>query len=180
MNRLVVAFDNEGTITRVREMLASASLVPRSTHRTGAEIVRAVKFMGGGTIVCGVKLLDMTADQLYADLDGMAHMLVIGKPLHLEMYATCDVFKLALPINRFDLSASVRMLLQLEEMDHKRKRSRSAQENQVIDHAKELLQSTFGMTEAEAHRYLQKRSMDAGVRITETAAMIIDSYSKGN
>jgi response regulator NasT len=180
VNRLVVAFDNEQTITRVREMLASASLTPRSTHRTGAEIVRAVRFMGGGTIVCGVKLLDMTADQLYTDLEGMAHMLVIGKPLHLEMYATCDVFKLALPINRFDLSASVRMLLQLEEMDHKRKNRRTARENQMIEGAKELLQSTFGMTEAEAHRYLQKRSMDAGVRITETAAMIIDSYSKGN
>lgn len=180
MNRLVVAFENESTISRVREMLASASLAPRSIHRTGAEIVRAVRFMGGGTIVCGVKLLDMTADQLYVDLDGMARILVIGKPLQLEMHATADVFKLALPINRFDLCASVRMLLQLEEMEHKRKNRRSPRENQMIEQAKKLLQSAFGMTEMEAHRYLQKRSMDAGVRIMETAAMIVNSYSKGD
>jgi response regulator NasT len=180
VNRLVIAFDADQAIARVREMLASSSLTPRSTYKTGAEVARAVRFMGGGTVVCGVKLLDMTADQLCADLDGMAHMLVIGKPLHLEMYATCDVFKLALPVNRFDLCASVRMLLQLEEMDHRRKKNRTAQENQVIEQAKEYLQQSFGMTEPEAHRYLQKRSMDAGVRITETAAIIIDSYSKGN
>ena len=180
MNRLIVAFDNDATIARVKEMLASASVQPRSTHRTGAEVARAVRFMGGGTVVCGVKLLDMTADQLYDDLEGLAHMLVIGKPLQLEICTAPDIFKLPLPINRFDLGASVRMLLQLEEMDHKKKNRRSTQENQMIEQAKALLENAFGMTEAEAHRYLQKRSMDAGIRITDTAAMIIDSYSKGN
>lgn len=180
MNRLVVAFDSENAIARITEMLASSSLIPRSTHRTGADVVRAVRYMGGGTVVCGVKLLDMTADQLHGALDGVAHMLVVGKPLQLEMYAADEVFKLALPVNRFDLSASVRMLLQLEEMNHKRKNQRTSQESQRIEQAKYLLETTLSMTEAEAHKYLQKRSMDAGVRIVDMAQMIIDSYSKGN
>ena len=33
------------------------------------------------------------------------------------------------------------------------------------------------MTEAEAHRFLQKKSMDAGMKMTETAQLIIDSYT---
>jgi response regulator NasT len=33
------------------------------------------------------------------------------------------------------------------------------------------------MTEAEAHRCLQKRSMDAGMKLYETAQVIIDSYT---
>lgn len=32
------------------------------------------------------------------------------------------------------------------------------------------------MTEAEAHRFLQKRSMDTGARLTETAQAVIDAY----
>ena len=33
------------------------------------------------------------------------------------------------------------------------------------------------MTESEAHRFLQKRSMDAGLKMYETAQIIIDSYT---
>ena len=33
------------------------------------------------------------------------------------------------------------------------------------------------MTEAEAHRFLQKRSMDTGTRLVETAQHIIDRYT---
>ena len=179
MNRLIIAFETDEAIARIREMLASCSITPRGVHRTGADVLRAVGFMGGGTVVCGVKLMDMTADQLYANLEGMAHMLVVGKPLQLDMYASGNVFKLPLPTNRFDLSASVRMLLQLEEMDLKRKHGRTAREDETIRQAKALLQTTLGMTEGEAHRYLQKRSMDAGVRIAQTAAMILDSHLKG-
>ena len=34
------------------------------------------------------------------------------------------------------------------------------------------------MTEAEAHRFLQKRSMDSGMKLAEMAQYIIDSYMK--
>ena len=47
---------------------------------TGAEVIRAVRYMGGGVVVCGVKLPDMTADQLYDDLEGDAYILAAAKP----------------------------------------------------------------------------------------------------
>ena len=34
------------------------------------------------------------------------------------------------------------------------------------------------MTEAEAHRFLQKRSMDSGMKLAEMAQYIIHSYTK--
>ena len=34
------------------------------------------------------------------------------------------------------------------------------------------------MTEAEAHRFLQKRSMDSGMKLVEMAQYIIDSYTR--
>jgi hypothetical protein len=180
LNRLVLAFGSDEIIARVSEMLASSALAPRSCHRSGAEAVRAVRFMGGGTVVCGVKLPDMTAAQLHADLDGMARMLVIGKSVELNMYAAADAFRLALPINRYDLGASVRMLLQLEEMDHRRKSGPTAEDVRLIARAKALLRAKFNMTEPEAHRYLQKRSMDAGMRMAETAAMLLENRPRAD
>ena len=46
-----------------------------------------------------------------------------------------------------------------------------------MQRAKELLMDINRMTEAEAHRFLQKRSMDAGLKMVETAQMVIDSYT---
>ena len=35
---------------------------------------------------------------------------------------------------------------------------------------------TNRMTESEAHRFLQKRSMDAGMKLADMAQYILDSY----
>ena len=80
MSRLIVAFESEVTRQRVCELFAASSFPVRASCRTGAEVLRAVHFMGGGVVVCGVKLADCTADQLYDDLDGLACMLVVAKP----------------------------------------------------------------------------------------------------
>lgn len=50
---------------------------------------------------------------------------------------------------------------------------RSAEEEKLLHHAKELLMEKNHMTEEEAHRYLQKRSMDNGTKLFETARMVI-------
>ena len=44
---------------------------------------------------------------------------------------------------------------------------------EMIAEAKALLMERNNMTEEEAHRYIQKRSMDNGTGLTETAQMIL-------
>ena len=43
----------------------------------------------------------------------------------------------------------------------------------MIRQAKELLMARNNMSEAEAHRYLQKSSMDSGTNMVETAQMVL-------
>ena len=50
------------------------------------------------------------------------------------------------------------------------------EERAVIESAKMRLEVQKKMTEEEAHRYLQKRSMDTGVNIFETAQMILEIF----
>ena len=80
MNHVIVAFESEGASKRVCEMLTAASVPVRAVCRTGAEVIRLVRYMGGGVVVCGVKLADTTADRLYEDLDGQVYVLAVGKP----------------------------------------------------------------------------------------------------
>ena len=47
----------------------------------------------------------------------------------------------------------------------------------MIAQAKALLMEINCMSEGDAHRYLQKRSMDTGARMVETAQSIIENYT---
>ena len=55
----------------------------------------------------------------------------------------------------------------------RRAAERSEEEKQMIRRAKEVLAARNSMTEEEAHRYLQKCSMDSGTSLSETAQMIL-------
>ena len=50
---------------------------------------------------------------------------------------------------------------------------RSTAEQELVNRAKKLLMERKGLSEDEAHRTLQKRSMDAGSRLTQTARQVI-------
>ncbi len=50
---------------------------------------------------------------------------------------------------------------------------RSAEEQKTIDAAKALLMERNQMTESDAHKYIQKLSMDSGNNLVETAEMIL-------
>ena len=56
-------------------------------------------------------------------------------------------------------------------------KERSQEEKQLIQQAKELLMIRNNMTEEEAHRYMQKTSMDSGTGLTDTAQMILSMLS---
>ena len=57
--------------------------------------------------------------------------------------------------------------------DRQKPRERDEEERQLITRAKELLMERNNMTETEAHRYIQKCSMDSGTNMVETAQMVM-------
>jgi AmiR/NasT family two-component response regulator len=177
VDRILVAFDKETSRTRIAEMLDSGGMPVRAAFRSGAEVKREARNMGSAVVVCGFKLSDMTADDLAIDLDKPNLILVIAKPAQLEHCENEDIFKLAAPITKGDLLGTIRILLQLEEkyqrMAHPQ---RSVEEEELISMAKEILMRKNSLTEAQAHRLLQRRSMDTGSRMVETAKLIIESY----
>jgi response regulator NasT len=54
-----------------------------------------------------------------------------------------------------------------------RPRQRNPEETAIILEAKKLLMSRNHMTEEEAHRYIQKTSMDNSTDMVETAQMVL-------
>ena len=52
-------------------------------------------------------------------------------------------------------------------------KQRAEAEKKILWEAKSILMERNHMTEEEAHRYIQKCSMDSGTSLTETAEMVI-------
>ena len=53
------------------------------------------------------------------------------------------------------------------------KKNRTEEEKKILWEAKAVLMERNHMTEEEAHRYIQKCSMDSGTSLTETAQMVL-------
>ncbi len=120
----------------------------------------------------------MTVSDLAYELNAQAMILAIAPSQQLALCHNENVFKLPPPFSRGELISAVRMLLQMQEK-HLRFTSprRTEKEAEEINKAKELLMIRNGMTEQEAHRFIQRRSMVTGAKAAETAKLIIESYS---
>ena len=76
-----------------------------------------------------------------------------------------------------ELVSTVDMMCQSRERRRRRQRlaprERSKEEEAIIKEAKALLMERNRMTEEEAHRYIQKCSMDSGTNMVEMAKMVL-------
>lgn len=104
-------------------------------------------------------------------------MLMVSSPSRRDVQAPEDVVCLPLPLKIYDLVSTLEMMSQAQARRRKRQRQkpkkRNDQEKRLIDQAKKLLMERNGMNEEEAHRYIQKCSMDSGTNLAETAQMVI-------
>ena len=58
----------------------------------------------------------------------------------------------------------------------KKLRERTPEQKALIEEAKSIIMQNNGMTEAEAHSYLQKYSMDSGMNMVNTAKLILEVF----
>lgn len=159
-------------------MLEASGISVMHSCRSGSEAIRAARKISGGIIVCGYKLSEMTVTDLAYDIGSLALILVIAPPTQLDLVRNENVFKLPTPFTKSDLVSSVRMLQQMQSKHFRIVSPRRSEKDEAdIAKAKELLVSKNGMTEEEAHRFIQRRSMDTGMKAAETARMIINTFS---
>ena len=177
MIRTVVAIENEKLGTLIYDTLEKNSIPVRYRCRNGAETIRAIKKMGGGVVVCGHKLPDMTADTLAFDLRDMASLLIVAKPQQLILCENEDAFRLSVPVKVGEMIGSVNMLLQLDRMRYtKMIPRRSPEDLKLILRAKELLMTRNNLSEEEAYKCLQRKSMETCMKLTDTSKLIIAAF----
>lgn len=174
---IIVVFPKIEHAKSVRSILQKSGYTVDAVCTSGAQALRAAGDFDSGMIICTYRLPDMAYRELYEYLTPRYDMLLIGSAKQIAERETADIVGLCTPLKVHELLQTVAMMAEISARKKKLKRKkpvpRCAQEKRTIDQAKTLLMERNHLTEEEAHRYLQKRSMENGTGLTETAQMIV-------
>lgn len=177
MTNIIVALPKMEEAKVVKNILVRNGFSVTGICTTGAQAISQADGLNNGIVVCGYKLADMVYSELHECLpQGFEMLLMASARLINECYGN-DIVCLSMPLKTDDLINTVNMLA--EEIERRRRRAkakpkvRSTEEESAIREAKEILMARNHMTEEEAHRYLQKCSMDSGTNMVETSLMVL-------
>ena len=171
MERVVLAFSKDDTAQKIKRMLDGSGYEVCHVCHSAAELMRSAAVLDDIFVIMGYKIGDVLADDIAYDLDGIKIITII-KPQRQDMIENENIFPVILPINREDLISAIEMFIGSVNM-HRGGVQRTADEEKIIERAKFYLMEKYNMTEEQSHRFLQKKSMDNGSRLTDTAKLIL-------
>ena len=177
MTNIIVAFSKRENAVNIRNILTRSGVRVSAVCLTGSKVLQYTELWSQGIIICGTRLQDMAYTELKELLsDGFEMLLIAPSDRWIDSLAE-GIVGLPSPLKAYDLLNTLEMMSQAQERRRRKRREtvrkRSRGEHQVIDQAKAILMERNGMSEEEAHRYLQKTSMEGGRNMTETARMVL-------
>ena len=175
MDTVIVAFESTAMGERFRDVLESSGAAKCLLCRSGDQVRRLLGRQTVYCVVCSPHLADGPAEWLAEDLPPACSLLMVGPQHVLDACAGQDVFKLPTPIRKEEAVSTVRLLLQFgRRMERALRPRRREADQELVNRAKGLLMEKKGLSEEEAHRLLQKRSMDGGLPMAQAARRVIE------
>lgn len=176
-NNIIVAFRNEKISDTVIRMLSLEGINACAECTSGAEVRKQVSYLGTGILICGYNLRDTSIVSLIDDIPESFGVILIGNYSQISLCDNDRVFKLAVPLSKSDLIYSVTMLMNMEAKyrnDSTSVNIRVESEKKLIEEAKNLMLDKYNMTEEQAHRYMQQKSMNTGRKLVDIAKIILN------
>lgn len=173
MERIVLGFAKDEVQQKLQRMLGGSGYEIVAGCHSGAELIRTVRHRGDCIVIMGFKLPDATAEEIMEDLPEGCPMISLIRPDQQALISNCDIVLMPLPVNNVQLISTIDMLTGRARKKKKPKPERSEEDQRLITQAKQVLIEKYMMTEEQAHRFIQKRSMDSGSKFTDTAKYIL-------
>lgn len=181
MTRVIVVFPKIEDAKAIRNLLTKNGYAVEAVCNTGAAALQNAEQLSDGVVLCGYKLPDMMYTELREYLPTSFEMLLLASRDKLVDSIGTGVVCVEMPLKLHELLSTIGMLIEGIERRRKKRRlqpkTRNEEEQKLINQAKELLMARNNLTEDEAHKYLQKTSMDSGTNIVETAQMVLTIMS---
>lgn len=180
MVNIIVAFSRPEDGRNIKNILVKNGFPVTAVCTSASQVLAQAGDLRSGIIVSGFRFGDMTCRQLGRQLPPEFDLLVIASPIKWSGENMGEIVCLPAPFKVCDLISTVRMIEGMQNGRLRQRRSqpagRSEEESRIIGRAKAVLMERNRMTEPEAHKYLQKCSMDSGTGLVEAARMVLSLY----
>lgn len=177
MTSIIVALPKMEDAKNMKNLLVRSGYAVSAVCTSGAQALSQADNLNDGIVVCGYKLADMLYSELHDSLPQGFEMLLMASQRFLVECRDNDIVCLTMPFKIHDLVNTVEMMSGSIAYKRRKRREkpkqRKPEEVALIKDAKFLLMNRNNMTEEEAHRYIQKTSMDNSTSMVETAQMIL-------
>ena len=177
MTNIIVVFPKIEDARSIKNVRVRGGFSVMAACTTGAQAIGLAEDYASGIVICGYRLIDMLYSELYDCLPEGTQMLLMASNTYLNEVNVKGIMCLSMPLKVHELVSTVEMMCQSVERRRRRQRlvpkERKPEEEALIREAKALLMERNHMSEEEAHRYIQKCSMDSGTGMVETAKMVL-------
>lgn len=177
MTSIIVVLPKLEDAKGIKNVLVRGGFSVTGICTTGAQAISLTDELNDGIVICSYKLVDMVYAQMREYLPEGFEMLLMASNRSLSECSGEGIVCLSMPLKVQELLSTVGMMVEGIERRKRRARLkprvRNEQEEAAIKEAKALLMERNHLTEEEAHRYLQKNSMDSGTNMAETAMMVL-------
>ena len=189
MDNILIASNTNSTMGIISDLLQSESFSRIVTTQNASEARRYISELDFDLIIIDSPLPDEIGDDLSltaADKTTAGIILIVQAENLPEVGARVEdagVFVLPKPISPEFFYQSVKLLtasrkrvMNLEDENHKLQKK--IEEIRTVDRAKLVLIQVLNMTEAQAHRYIEKQAMDLRQSRIATAENILKTYER--
>lgn len=171
MDRVVIAFSKDETADKLKRMLDGTEYEVYAVCHSHSELIRCISDVDDILVIMGYKIGGFIADDIAQELSPGQKLMSIVKVENRDMLCNESIYVLSLPVNKQKLISSIEIFTGV--VERRSGSNRDPEEKIIIDKAKLYLMERYNMTEYQAHRFIQKRSMDKGARFVDTARKIL-------
>ena len=184
---VLIVTASDSFTNNVMPLLPMTDYWPVTTARSVGEARRRIAETAFDIVLINAPLPDDFGMRLAIDIctnSGAGVLLMVKNDLFNDIYAKVvnyGVITLSKPTNLQMVTQNLRILCATRERMRQMEAKQATVEEKIeeirlVNHAKWLLIQSLSMTESEAHRYIEKQSMDERISKREVAENIIKTY----
>lgn len=180
MKSVILAFQNPEAAASISRVVQLGGYSVAGCCQSGAEVLRMLGWTSACAVICGYRLKDITAAELFDRLPKEMGMLVLlSQSQSGAVELPCGVQWVNLPISRAAVTDALKTVIMINDRPsgvksgEDKRPARTAEDKEVILAAKKRLMENDNMTEEQAHRFIQRVSMNNGTKMIDTAKGIL-------
>ncbi|MGG7059767.1 ANTAR domain-containing response regulator [Clostridium nigeriense] len=180
---VIIALNNDVISQKIKTILTGNGYNVIGMCTYGNELIRTIRQFSPSIVISGYKFKDINLIDIYENIgDECSFLAIVNEPYRSFVQEATDIFCISSPVNTSLLINTLDIIYQSEKRVKKLKEKVNdlevkINERKVIEKVKGILMLEMSISEQEAYRYIQKNSMNAGLKMIDYAKNILNQIN---